>query len=226
LETGRALSGEAHPLVATAYYNLGTLLVELGRYAEAGENLEAALEVDLQLYGEEHPDVARDLNSLAVVAYHRGDVTDAEAGFQRAMELYRRTLGEPHPDFRSALFSLVTLWFGQGRDSEARPLLEATLRAWRQQPPPEAWAPPQAAVMLGGSLLRSGRLAEAEPWLREGHAGLCTVLGAQNNLSRQALSSLIELYTASGRADQAERYRGFLEPDVTACPGGDPPPEG
>jgi tetratricopeptide (TPR) repeat protein len=201
------------------------LLVELGRYAEAGENLEAALEVDLQLYGEEHPDVARDLNSLAVAAYRRGDVAEAEARFRRAVELNRRTVGEAHPRFRNALFSLVTLWLGQGRDSEARPLLEVTLRAWRQLPPQEAWAPPQAAVMLGGSLLRSGRLAEAEPWLREGHAGLCAVLGVQNRLSREALSRLIELYTNWGKAGQAERYRSFLEPDVTTCPGGDPPPE-
>ncbi len=225
LETARALSGEAHPLVATVYYNLGTLLLELERYTEAGERLEAALHIDLQLYGEEHPDVARDLNSLAFAAYRRGELADAEAGFRRAVELYRRTLGESHPSFRGVLFSLVTLWLGQGRDAEARPLLEATLRTWQQAPPPETWAPPQAAVMLGGSLLRSGRLAEAETWIREGHAGLCTVLGAQNNLTRQALSSLIDLYTAWGKADQAERYRGFLEPGVTACPDGDPPSE-
>lgn len=209
LELGRILFDEEHPLIATVHHNLGKLFVDLGRYTEARESLEAALRIDHQLYGDDHHDVAGHLNSLGIVAFHQGRFEEAAVFLSRALEIYRRTLGEAHPHFRDTLFSLASLWLGQGLDHQARSLLDEALERWRQSPPQEGWAMPQAATMLGGSLLRAHQLTVAEPLLREGFEGLRTAVGTEDRLTQAALGQLLDLYETAGKKADAERYRVF-----------------
>ena len=217
LASGRTQSGDGHPLVATVHFNLGTLLMNVGRNTEATRSLEAALDIDRRLFGEEHPDVARDLNGLAVAAYHQGSPEEAAAYLRRALEIYRRTFGAGHPRFRGVLFSLTTLWFEEGRDAEAQELLRSALETWRRVPATEAWVPPRAAALLGGSLLRDGRLDDAEPLLRQGYRGQCAELGPRHDFTRQALSHLIDFHTARNDSAGAERLSRLLESDPARC---------
>jgi Flp pilus assembly protein TadD len=102
-----------HPADAMVLVNFGTVLLMGGDLAGARRAFEAALDVD--------PDVARAHNSLGVIAAREGRLPEAIERWKRGAEL------DPH-DYQT-LFNLGSTLWGAGRRDEARPYLEAYLRA-------------------------------------------------------------------------------------------------
>jgi len=108
-ERGRQ-TDPSNPLVLV---NMGTVYLMTGDRARAREAFEAALEID--------PGVARAYNSLGVIAAQEGRMAEAVERWRRAVELDPR-------DYQT-LFNLGVTLRGQGRSEDARPYLEAYLRA-------------------------------------------------------------------------------------------------
>jgi protein O-GlcNAc transferase len=102
-----------HPTNAMVLVNVGTVLLMGGDLAGARQAFEAALGVDR--------DVARAHNSLGVIAAREGRLPEAIERWKRGAEL------DPH-DYQT-LFNLGSTLWGVGRRDEARPYLEAYLRA-------------------------------------------------------------------------------------------------
>jgi protein O-GlcNAc transferase len=96
-----------------ALVNMGTVHLMTGRLAEARQAFEAALQAD--------PEAARAHNGLGVIASREGRTGDAIEHWRRAAALDPR-------DYQT-LFNLGAMLRGLGRVSEARPYLEAYLRA-------------------------------------------------------------------------------------------------
>ena len=72
------LRGRDHPDVAQSIHNLGTLLVQQGRYSDAEAPLREALELRRQLLEPDHPDLAESLNNILVMFMLKGDLDAAE----------------------------------------------------------------------------------------------------------------------------------------------------
>jgi choline-sulfatase len=102
-----------HPTNAMVLVNVGTVLLMDGDLARARQAFEAALDVD--------PDVARAHNSLGVIAAREGYMPEAIERWKRAAAL--------NPEDYQTLFNLGSTLWGAGRREEARPYLEAYLRA-------------------------------------------------------------------------------------------------
>jgi Flp pilus assembly protein TadD len=102
-----------HPTNAMVLVNVGTVLLMDGDLARARRAFEAALDVD--------PNLARAHNSLGVIAAREGRVPEAIERWKRGAELDPR-------DYQT-LFNLGSTLWGAGRRDEARPYLEAYLRA-------------------------------------------------------------------------------------------------
>ncbi|MGE5125318.1 MAG: sulfatase-like hydrolase/transferase [Betaproteobacteria bacterium] len=102
-----------HPTNAMVLVNVGTVLLMDGDVAGARQAFEAALDVD--------PDVARAHNSLGVIAAREGRVPEAIERWKRAAAL--------DPGDYQTLFNLGSVLWRAGRRGEARPFLEAYLRA-------------------------------------------------------------------------------------------------
>jgi choline-sulfatase len=102
-----------HPTNAMVLVNVGTVFLMDGDVDRARQAFEAALDLD--------PDVARAHNSLGVIAAREGRLPEAIERWKRAAELNPR-------DYQT-LFNLGSILWGAGRRDEARPYLEAYLRA-------------------------------------------------------------------------------------------------
>lgn len=89
--------GTTSEAFSRALNQLGTDLVEAGRYPEARRLREQELRIDQQLHGEEHPNVANSMSNLAYVMRAQGDLTAARELNEKTLELRRRLLGEEHP---------------------------------------------------------------------------------------------------------------------------------
>lgn len=103
----------ADPSNALALVNAGTVHLQAGDVAQARPLFEQALAMD--------PGIARAYNSLGVIAAREGRTEDAIAHWGRAVQLNPR-------DYQT-LYNLGTTLARAGRDPEARPVLEAYLRA-------------------------------------------------------------------------------------------------
>ena len=86
--------------------------------------------------------------------------------------------------------------------------------ALRERETPDDWRTFNARSMLGGSLLGQKKHAEAEPWLLSGYEGLKQrenqIPAAGRPCLKETLQRLVQLYDATGRADQAAEWKRKL----------------
>jgi hypothetical protein len=98
--------------------------------------------------------------------------------------------------------------------ADAEPLLRECL-ALREKLAPDAWTTFNARSMLGGALLGQQKYADAEPLLRAGYEGLKktepTIPPQGKNSLPDAVQRLVDLYDATGKKDEAEKWRKQLD---------------
>ena len=102
-------------------------LYQQGRYVEAIEVAEEALEVTKKTFGPDHPQVATSLNNLALLYDAQGRYAEAEPLYKRALAIRKKVLGPEHPQVATSLNNLAELYRAQGRYAEAEPLYKRAL---------------------------------------------------------------------------------------------------
>ncbi len=108
-----ARAREEHPRNATVLVNIATVHLLQNGLTRSRQAFEAALDID--------PNAGRAHNGLGVIAAREGRLPEA-------MEHWRRAVALNAGDYRT-LFNLGSMLWGAGRKEEARPYLEAYLRA-------------------------------------------------------------------------------------------------
>lgn len=203
--------GDNHPQTRVTAANLGVNYKDAGRFAEAIALLEAArtaapsqkelrfaLPHLLEAYAKSPDSVATGtagrFDSLAdeVVGFIRDDCPPQSAQLTGLLSQTATSL------------VMLKAW------DKAEPLVRETL-AVRERMQPDLWSTFNSRSMLGGILLIRGRLAEAEPLLIDGYAGLKQRQASIPPQGRQrlleALDRLISLADIKGDAAAAERWR-------------------
>ena len=112
------------------------------------------------------------------------------------------------------------------RFAEAEPLLRECL-AIREKTQPDAWSTFNTQSSLGGALLGQKKYADAEPLLRAGYEGLKqrekTIPEQGKVRIPEAIERLVRLYEATGKKDDAAKWRKKLEEaNVTPKPAAKP----
>jgi tetratricopeptide (TPR) repeat protein len=109
LELRTRAFGLRHADTAQAQDNLGVLLYQSGRYAEALALYEAALPNFRAVYGEAHPEMATILSNIGRLRMMTGQIEEAEPMLREALEITEKTEGDSHDDLVSPLNSLAML---------------------------------------------------------------------------------------------------------------------
>ena len=167
LATRRRVLGEEAPETIAAVGNMGVLLRELGRLAEAEPYYREALEKFRRVLGETDQETIRSINNMGVLLAEQGRLADAEPFYREALEKSRRVIGEDHPLTITAINNMGVLLFNQGKAEEAEILLREALEKSRRTLGEEHPDTLLAISNIGGMLLNQGRLADAEPFLRD-----------------------------------------------------------
>lgn len=123
-ETGRVLS----PNMGTAYANLGSVLLELDKDAEAESALKRALEIyDARNLNAAHPLRGTVYVSMATRQFKQGDYPQAEKTALQAIGIFEKTLNPEHPSLVEALFNLSVTYRALGDVNRALTVRERAL---------------------------------------------------------------------------------------------------
>lgn len=155
------LLGEAHPLTAEAYNNLGLNMEKQGLPPTAIEPLvRKALDVTRAALGESSERTATMYANVAHNLNQQGRYTEAEPMYRRALEIQERVGGLNHPSYATNLLNLAYNLRDDGRSEAAEPLMRQALGIFQAKfgddNPETAWA----YVSLGSALGELGRHAE------------------------------------------------------------------
>jgi eukaryotic-like serine/threonine-protein kinase len=189
------LWGEHHRSVAQTTELLARVRLARGDATQAADLFVKALATWQAILGDECLEVARSLDGLARARQALGDGAAAERLFERSLGLRTKFLGRRHPEVAETLSGLGALR-ETADPRQAEPLLLEALAIRREVYPAGHWEIADAVSLLGDCWRAQGRIAAAEPLLREGLAGLRAGLGDRHPLTRAARRRWDRLATA------------------------------
>jgi len=137
----------------------------------------------------------------------------------------RRSLPKEGPEL-AGMLAQIGLGLLQGkRWAEAEPLLRECVGI-RERTQPDSWSTFNSRSMLGGALLGQQKYADAEPLLLDGYEGMrareATIPPPGRARPAEAIQRLVELYEATGKAEQADKWRAELSRREAAGTSGKP----
>jgi non-specific serine/threonine protein kinase/serine/threonine-protein kinase len=209
LERRRARYDGDHPDVAFALDNLAMCLHDLGELDAAEPLYFEAQEMLFRVYGTEHPEIAQTLDNVAFFLVDKGDYARAEEMTRKSLELNRKLLGEDHPRFGDNLLALADILLHRGGVDEAEELTLRALHIYRASLPPDHLKITGAESMLGAVRTAQGRFEEAEALVVGGYEKMVRQKERAPE-RRRGLETVIQLYEAWGRPEEAARYRALL----------------
>jgi tetratricopeptide (TPR) repeat protein len=184
---------------------LGWAYLNLGEAKQAVKQYERALALREAIEGDNDPDTADCRNKLAVAYRQAGRTNEATRLINQ---------NAPSPDRAAALAVRGSLLLSQNKPVEAELKLRDCL-AIRDKIQPDDWTTFHAKSLLGEALLKQKKYADAEPFLRSGYEGLkkheADIPTSDKPRLAKALQRLVQLYTAWGKHDEADKWKKQLE---------------
>lgn len=187
-EITQSLEGEPE-VRAALLRSLGSVYNDLGRYDEARELKERALQIRRQVSSEDDPELATEISNLARIIYDLGDYEGAERYYREALEM-RRRLGQRDADIVKTLSSLANALTHCGAYAEAEAFhleaLEIRERLGGAEDPDMA----MTVYSLGVLYRERGELDQAESYLRRALDIYSKAYGAEHTRVASVLNSL------------------------------------
>jgi serine/threonine protein kinase/tetratricopeptide (TPR) repeat protein len=197
--------GRTHPDTLLTVANLGVNYRDAGRLDEALPLLEEAYRASQRF------STLRWVRTPLLDAYAKaGRSAQAAALVKELLADARKSLPQDSPQLAQMLAQNgLTLLQSRAFAEAESPLRECL--AIRAKAEPEGWRTFNTQAMLGGALLGQKKYAEAEPMLRQGYEGMKARAKSipWQGAARlpEALDRLIELYTATNRPDEVQKWR-------------------
>jgi serine/threonine protein kinase/tetratricopeptide (TPR) repeat protein len=206
--------GADHPSTLSTFNNLAGAYQDAGRLPEAIRLYERAAEGFAKrnfLHAHAEPSVRN-----TVRAYETDQQFDkAEAWQRRWLAHVKKKAGSQSTAYADETASLGSLLLKQEKCVDAATTLAESL-AIREQQQPDAWTTFNTMSMLGGALLGQKQHAKAEPLLVKGYVGMKARFEKNPEPSdrrairerlNEAIDSLVRLYEALGKPDEAKKWR-------------------
>ena len=210
LEKSKAKLGPDHPDTLACMYNLTVAYRQSGLLAKALPLLEDSLKKREARFGPDHPDTVNTMGALGKAYCEANQGDKAAITLVAFVDGMRKRGPKDSPKFAGLLAQVSLALLGCGQHAAAEPLLRECLGI-REKKEPDAWTTFNTQSLLGTSLLSQKKYAGAEPLLLKGYEGM---KARENTIPPQAdkripetLDRLIELYTATGRPEEAKKWR-------------------
>ena len=210
---------DSAPATATAN-NEATVLIQLGRYADAEPLARHSLDVHLKLVGEQHPFVMSDLNTLAQLEMRR-DHFDAAIGYARRATQIADSPSSPPREGAYVHLSFANVLNRAGKHDEALREVDAAIAALTRIDANE----PRLVVaqtVRADALLGLGRIDEART-IADG------VLAQREDKAPNDATGLVATHALLARiaaaqhnAVDAQRHRATAKDLLAALPSVDP----
>ena len=212
----RRVYGGAHPNLALALNNLGTIVAEEGRLDEAESLYNEALAMAQKVFGDSHPRLAATLNNLGQLAVSHQNWAGAVDFYRRAVAMQQEELGENNPIYAQMTVNLAQALVRLGQSGEAEVLLE---RARAITESTVGARHPQMLYIvhsLGDVALAGGQLEEARDLYAQADAIAAQSSTIDAGSRCAAMANLAGVEFRLGRATEARRVYGRLA-ESAAC---------
>jgi tetratricopeptide (TPR) repeat protein len=129
------LLGKEHADTIASKAALGCILHGLGRWNEAIELFQEAIDFFARPSHRNSYEVARNLNNLAAAHIQvKVELQAAEKAYRRALDIKKKLLGTTHTEVAITLNNLAMLLKEKGKIPEAKKMLEQALIFFRKKP--------------------------------------------------------------------------------------------
>jgi tetratricopeptide (TPR) repeat protein/tRNA A-37 threonylcarbamoyl transferase component Bud32 len=210
--------GDDHPHTLTTRNNLAGAYQEAGQLDRAFSLFEKVVPQAQRKLGLAHP-----LTMLFKESWLKA--LEADRQYSRAVQVrnellrvQRKTFASDDPRLATALAQLGHTLLAAQKPADAEPVLRECLTI-RSQKEPDAWTTFNTHALLGGALLGQKKYAEAEPLLVHGYQGMkqrvAKIPPASKNRLTEALTRLVQLHEATGKSDEAAKWRKELDASKT-----------
>jgi serine/threonine protein kinase len=202
--------GPDHPDTLTSMNNLARAYLAVGKFDPALPLLEETLRLMKVKLGPEHPTTLGITGNLGK-AYCEANQGEKAVATLKVFVAGRRKRAKPDdPQFAGLLAQVAPDLLKCRQYAAADEMLRECL-AIREKTQPDAWSTFDARSQLGGALLGQNKYAEAEPLLLAGYVGMKqrekTIPPQGSSHIPEALERLIDLYTVTGKPDEARMWR-------------------
>jgi len=209
LQARRRVLGNDHPRTRLSIWDLAQVYRREGKLALSEPLLAELAAAEEHFMGRESPYTRRVMQALEETYELEGKYADAEMLLARLLEIRRRTAGPKDPQTALVLGRLGEVRYQQKRYEEAEKVLREALAG--EGPRSGTWEPAYWRSLLGVSLARQNKCAEAEPLLVEGYQGMLLAKDQIEAIDRHYLDRarqwLVEDYEACGKPEEAAKLR-------------------
>jgi len=213
LESARAHYGNDHEITWTTANNLAICLRKLGELTEAESLYRETLAARTRNFGPEHPETLNVKHNLAILLTSQGKGSEAVKLHRETLETKLRVFGPEHPHVLSSMNGLGLALMAEEQFDEANAIFEELVSLADQTYPNTHRRWLLYRKHYGHSLLRIGKISEAEEVLTQAYRGLSDTFGASYGSTKEAAGHLVELYETQGQPEKAAEYRALLNRD-------------
>ncbi len=191
--------------LALTLQRLGVVENILGRYDEAREHLELALETIQPATGPNHPAVAALLTDLGNLETAAGHLKVAESDYRKGLQIAQTQLSQDHPLRISLITDLANTLDNEGRYQEAAPLYREVLAIRENTVGPNHIETGKVLLNLAMLEHHQGHLAQAERHFQRAVSILERHIGKQHPVTAIAYLGYGALEEDRNRYDRAEQ---------------------
>jgi tetratricopeptide (TPR) repeat protein len=193
-----------HPDHAMAMTALGYILTQRGKYAEAEQIFNEALEIERSVFGADNQRLASIEAHLGVVYQRQGDLKRAMATTLDALRITNRRLGSGHYMTGYYLDALANLYLDANNLTAAESNARQALALYENTLPARHLYVSATRQLLGEVLLRRGQFTSAEVELRQALDIDTALAGAANWRTARTHASLGWLLILENEAADGE----------------------
>ena len=202
VHTGQAkLHGDAHRQTLITVSNLAQCLADVGRVDEAIDLCQAGLRVSDEENGEQSPTSLFLNYTLGIILRKTDRIEETERALKRTVELHKKVNGEAASTTWTCEAQLISHYINTGKYQTAIDLSEAMRDRGVKQYGESNARIVEINYNVGRSFLQLGDFGKAET----------NLLAAAEHANRRWLPDikrrLVEVYEATGRPDEAEKWR-------------------
>jgi tetratricopeptide (TPR) repeat protein len=183
---------------------LGNMYLVQGKYNEAEQMYQRALQGYENTWGLEHTSTLDTVNNLGILYADLGRLDEAETMFQRALQGYEKAWGLEHTSTLDTVNNLGVLYKDLGRLAEAETMYQRALQGYEK-----AWGLEYTSTLdtvnnLGNLYKDLGRLDKAETMYQRALQGKEKAWGLEHTSTLNTVNNLGVLYKDLGRLAEAE----------------------
>jgi tRNA A-37 threonylcarbamoyl transferase component Bud32 len=216
LNVQEAKLGDEHPDTLTtrndlalAYQAAGQLDRALPLFEDVLDQAQHTLEL-----GVANPLTMRFAENYLAALEAKQQYTKAITERQNELIVQRKVFGSDDPRLAAALVQLGSTHLAANQPADAERAFREGL-AIRSKKEPDAWTTFNTKSLLGAALLGEKKYAEAEPLLLDGYEGMKkrqAKIPPQSKIRlTEALEGLVKFYEATGKKDEAAKWRRELD---------------